>query len=272
MKAWSKSFFKPMKTKIILNLCLIFSFQAIISAQVFSPELSAKEKKAQAKQAKKEKQQQKYQDRDKPELTIVEIKPTPPLIEKPLVENKPANGSLFTENAVNGNLLNDFKARRVGDLVFVDVVETNTANVNSSANRSRDSGSLGGLGTLIGALPVAGAAAAETVVTALGTRKFEGKGTTQRTSNVRARITARVVEVLPNGDLRVEALKLVKINKETEQLAVTGIVRQNDLAADNSIETVLIGDLRVEFNGKGIASADNGPGWLFRLFEKISPF
>ena len=71
---------------------------------------------------------------------------------------------------------------------------------------------------------------------------------------------------------RIEAVKLVKINKETEQLAVTGIVRQNDLAGDNSIPTTYIGDLRVEFNGKGIASADNGPGWLWRLFDKINPF
>ena len=99
-----------------------------------------------------------------------------------------------------------------------------------------------------------------------------GKGSTQRSSNVRARITARVVEVLPNGDLRVEAVKLVKINKETEQIAVTGIIRRNDLAADNSVTTLEVGDLRVEFNGKGIASADNAPGWLARIFEKINPF
>ena len=58
---------------------------------------------------------------------------------------------------------------------------------------------------------------------------MNGNGSTQRNSDVRARITARVVEVLPNGDLRIEAVKLVRINKETEQVAVTGIVRPNDL-------------------------------------------
>ncbi len=102
--------------------------------------------------------------------------------------------------------------------------------------------------------------------------KFDGKGSTERSSNVTARITARVIEVLPNGDLRIQAVKMVKINKETEQLAVTGIVRKRDIAADNSIQTVAIGDLRVEFNGKGVASKDNAPGWLARLFDKISPF
>ena len=125
---------------------------------------------------------------------------------------------------------------------------------------------------LITALPINGAPVAGSIAGELGKREFEGKGSTGRTSSVRARITARVIEVYANGDLRIEAVKLVKINRETEKLAITGIVRPNDLASDNSIQTFFIGDLRVEFNGKGIASADNAPGWLYRLFDKISPF
>lgn len=213
----------------------------------------------------------KHKKRGEPKLTVVEVgeKPSIPTVAEVA---KPTNGSLFTDSSTNANLLRDFKARQVGDLVFVDVVETSSANVTSNAKRDRESGNLGGIVPLITALPVNGAAVAGSVTGELGRREFEGKGSTGRNSSVRARITARVVEVLANGDLRIEAIKLVKINKETEQIAVTGIVRPNDLASDNSIETFFIGDLRVEFNGKGIASADNAPGWLFRLFDKISPF
>jgi flagellar L-ring protein precursor FlgH len=206
-----------------------------------------------------------------PKLTIVEVTEKPPqivVVQPP----RPTNGSLFNETSQNANLLRDFKARQLGDLVFVDVVEVNSANVSSNAKRDRDSGNLGGLVPLVAGLPINGAAAVAPVMSELGKREFEGKGSTGRTSVVRSRITARVIEVLPNGDLRIEAVKMVKINKETEQLAVTGFVRQNDLAGDNSIPTTYIGDLRVEFNGKGIASADNGPGWLWRLFDKINPF
>lgn len=206
-----------------------------------------------------------------PKLTVVEVNETPPKIQV-YQPPRPTNGSLFTDGATNADLLSDFKARNTGDLVFVDVVEANTANVSSNASRERESGNLGGLVPLVAGLPINGAAAVAPVMGELGRREFEGRGTTGRTSIVRSRITARVVEVLPNGDLRIEAVKLVKINKETEQLAVTGIVRKNDLARDNSIPTTLVGDLRVEFNGKGIASADNGPGWLWRLFDKINPF
>ena len=222
-------------------------------------------------QAQAQDKNKKNKIKTQPELTVVKIEeaaPAAPHAETP----KPANGSLFSDGATSGNLFNDFKARRVGDLVFVDIVESSAATVESSANRSRDSGTSGGLTTVAGALPVPGAAIASTVIGALGKRKFEGSGTTQRTSDVRARITARVVEVLPNGDLRIQALKLVRINKETEQVAVTGIVRPSDLAADNSIQTVSVGDLRVELNGKGIASADNAPGWLSRMIDKVSPF
>ena len=216
-------------------------------------------------------EKKKSKPKGQPKLTVVEVtgqQPQVVVVQPP----RPTNGSLFTDGSVNGNLLRDFKARENGDLVFVDVVEANTANVTSNAKRDRDSGNLGGLVPLVAGLPINGAAVAAPVLGELGQRQFEGKGSTGRTSLVRSRITARVIEVLPNGDLRIEALKLVKINKETEQLAVTGIVRPNDLASDNSIPTTLVGDLRVEFNGKGIASADNGPGWFWRLFDKINPF
>lgn len=206
-----------------------------------------------------------------PKLSVVEISEPQPM-PQPVEAARPTNGSLYTENASNGNLLRDFKARQVGDLVFVDVVERSSANVSSNAKRDRESGNLGGIVPLINALPISGAPVASTVAGELGRREFEGKGSTARNSSVRARITARVVEVLANGDMRIEAVKVVKINKETEKLAMTGIVRASDLARDNSIETFFVGDLRVELNGKGIASADNAPGWLFRLFDKISPF
>ncbi len=222
-------------------------------------------------QDKKDKKDKKNKNKPEPELTVVKIEQPQPVIQMPEPQ-KPANGSLFTDNGLNGNLLIDFKARRVGDLVFVDIVESSEATVESGADRKRDSGTVGGIGTVAGALPVPGAAVAGVIVGALGKRNYSGGGSTQRTSEVRARITARVIEVLPNGDLRIEALKLVKINKETEQVAVTGIVRQTDLSADNAIQTLAIGDLRVEFNGKGVASKDNAPGWLFRLFDKVSPF
>lgn len=191
---------------------------------------------------------------------------------KPDSETPRPNGSLYSENALNGELLSDFRARRAGDLIFVDVIETSSASVSSGAKRSRESGNLGGLSSAIRNLPLNGAAATAGVLEAMGTRQYEGAGATQRSSRLQARVAARVIEVLPNGDLLIEARKQVRINREDELLRLSGLVRQRDVSADNSVPTTAVGNLSVELNGRGMASADNAPGWLFRLFEKISPF
>ena len=207
--------------------------------------------------------------KDEPSTQLLPYEPPPSL---PPAPPPAANGSLFSDTASGAFLLGDFKARQLGDLVFIDVIEESAATVSSNAKRSRDSGTLGGLTGAIGALPVAGAATTATVLGGMGNRKFEGQGTTGRTSSLNARVTARVIEVFPNGDMRVHAQKMVRINKEDELLSLSGIIRRRDLASDNSVPTTNVGDLHVTLNGKGVASADNAPGWLFRLFEKISPF
>lgn len=199
-----------------------------------------------------------------------------PVLQEPIPLSKPEptptpNGSLFSSEG-STSLVADFKARCVGDLVFVNVVEVAEANVTSGASRSRESGSIGGVTEAIGAIPFSGAAATAGAMGALGRRKYEGDGQTQRQSDLRARIAARVVQVLPNGDLRIVAEKMVKINKEDEKLMLTGIVRTRDLSGENAVPSTMVGELRVALNGKGVASADNQPGWLFRFLDKISPF
>lgn len=213
---------------------------------------------------KKKKRQAEEEARKAAALLVVESKPIP-------APKPPANGSLFSDNSPGTSLVTNFKAQRVGDLVFIDVVEISTATVSSGASRDRASSTAGVAGA-VAALPSPASAVVASTLTAMGQRKYEGKGSTQRQSAVRSRITARVVEVLPNGDLRIEASKLVKINKEDETLSLSGIVRQRDVSADNDIPSSLVGDLKLALNGKGVASADNQPGWLFRLIDKVSPF
>jgi flagellar L-ring protein precursor FlgH len=227
-----------------------------------------------AQAGEREKQPRRSAESKKPKSSSTEPE------ERPVVEpappspapSRPATGSLFSDSSPMGNLLSDFKAQRIGDLVFIDVVEESTSSVESTAKRSRDSGTLAGLVGLIGAMPLSGASTAATVASGLGVRKFEGKGESTRASSMTARIAARVIEVLPNGDLRVEAEKKVNLNREHEKMTLSGIVRRRDLTVRNTVQSTLVGDLRVALNGKGVASADSAPGWLFRLFEKIAPF
>lgn len=257
-------------TAFVLSGLFMMTLASPASAQLKFPWTKKKTAKTRAEEKQKAGKSTVREELEEPAAQYVQTPTDEATIAK--IQARPANGSLFTADASSTELLADFRARRVGDLVFVDVVEGSTASVSSSARRSRDSGTLGGLVTAAGALPAPGAAVIAGAAGALGNRKFEGKGNTERTSDLRSRIAARVVEVLPNGDLRIEALKSVKINQEAEKLLLAGIVRQRDLTNDNVVPTTAVGDLRVELNGKGVASADNAPGWLFRLFEKIAPF
>ncbi len=185
---------------------------------------------------------------------------------------KPDNGSLFSDSARNTEILIDLKPRQIGDIVFIDVAESNSASVSSSAKHSRESGSLGGALLAAAPVPPVYVAAAGGLTGALSSRKYDGKGSTERSSQLRARVAARVVEVMPNGDLRIEAEKRTKINKETEKLVLSGYVRTRDISNENAVASSSVADLKVTLNGKGIASTDNGPGWLIRLIEKYSPF
>lgn len=255
---------------IILTALTIATFDSSAAAQMKLPWTKKKGEKSRVEDKKKANKNAVKEASEEAQPQYVQTQPDEATIVK--MQARPANGSLFTADAQGTDLLGDFRARRIGDLVFVDVIEGSTASVSSNAKRQRDSGTLGGLVTAAGALPSPGAAVIAGAAGALGNRKFEGKGNTGRTSDLRSRIAARVIEVLPNGDLRIEALKTVRINQETEKLLLSGIVRQRDLTNDNVVPTTAVGDLRVELNGKGVASADNAPGWLFRLFEKITPF
>jgi flagellar L-ring protein precursor FlgH len=196
--------------------------------------------------------------------------PAPP--SPPAAVTYAGNGSLYSNATAGEGLFSDFKPRRVGDLVFVDVIETSAATVSSGANQARKAAGVAGVVGAAGTVPVPGAGLTAAALGDFANRKYDGSGSTERQSRLRARIAARVIEVLPNGDLRIEARKVVKINKEKEQLALSGVVRQRDVSPDNSISTTAVGDLSVELNGKGVASSGNAPGWLYRFFEKISPF
>lgn len=204
-----------------------------------------------------------------------QAEPPPPAAEAAVPQPAPArptNGSLFSDEGRNVDLYGDFKPHRIGDLVFIDVIESSAASVSSSANSSRESGTLGSAFLNSLQLPADLASGAGGVIGALGSRKFEGKGSTDRKTTLRARIAARVVGVMPNGDLKIEAAKSVKINKEEETLTLSGLVRPRDVSPDNAIASTSVAELHVQLNGKGVASANNGPGWLARFLEKISPF
>nr|MBP8975776.1 flagellar basal body L-ring protein FlgH [Bacteroidota bacterium] len=84
---------------------------------------------------------------------------------------------------------------------------------------------------------------------------------------LRAKLSARVDSVLPNGNLDIHGSRVILINNEKQTVTISGIVRPTDIQADNSVYSYNISDAVISFQGSGIVSRSQGPGWLTKFFH-----
>jgi len=160
------------------------------------------------------------------------------------------------------SLVSNIKARRVGDLITILITESSSAKSSAKTkadNKSETSGGPG-LGILNFIKPW------DMTVE----NKYKGDGDTQRKGNLQAEMTARIVEVLHNGDYRLEGTRMININGEKQLIEITGICRPRDIMPDNTILSTYISDAQIAYNGSGIVNDAAEPGvvtkvlnWLF---------
>ncbi len=184
----------------------------------------------------------------------------------------PANASLFSPDSPNLFLFRDQKARAVGDIVTIQVVETATA-TNSATTATQKKGDVSLSAPALGGLEKSGSPLNfANILQGAGGINFNGSGSTSRTGQLQAAISARIVEVAPNGDLRLEGNKEVAINGERQILTIRGVVRVKDVSPSNQVLSTSIADMAVLFNGKGVVADANKPGWLYKVLKVITPF
>ncbi len=181
---------------------------------------------------------------------------------------KPAKGSLFAPDSVA--MLEDERPRKVGDVVVIRVVESDSASHDASTRLSRDAEvSVGLSGALERLAPNAGLAQLFAANTG---SSLEGSGRFTRRGEVKAMLPVRVKGLLPNGDMYVEGTKVVVIGNEERQLYVSGIVRAADIGPDGSVPSTRVADADITYTGKGDATDQQQPGWLSRVLTYIWPF
>lgn len=93
------------------------------------------------------------------------------------------------------------------------------------------------------------------------------QGTATRNGNITTIISARIEDILPNGNLIIAAHKNLRVNDEDNEIVLTGIVRQNDVLADNSVDSSKIADMRIDVMGTGPVSAKATGGIMSRIFN-----
>lgn len=212
--------------------------------------------------------------------------PMPPVVpvqSYPEVDEPQKNpGSIFnTSNA--DTLFSDNRARRVGDIVTINVVESSQAKNKADTTTSKSSSNDYGVNAYFGQTsasanpfnpkgPFSGEVGAGGVFQTTSNNDLTGKGETKRENTVTATLAARVVRVMPGGVLQIEGARETRINDETQYMVVTGTIRARDIAADNSILSSQMADAHLAYYGKGVLADKQRPGWFTRLMDNAWPF
>lgn len=161
------------------------------------------------------------------------------------------------------SLYTDVKAHQVGDLltiqIFEDASAENQTNTETKKSNTTDISGGPGVGPL-DFIPLFG-------VSGQGKSDYKGEGSTDRATRLRARMTARVTGITPNGDLLIEGRRVVGVNDDKEALTLTGVVRPMDVAADNTVPSYVIADAQIIYNGRGPAGTGARPGLIIRLIN-----
>lgn len=182
----------------------------------------------------------------------------------------PSPGSLYAMGGSLGDLAMDFRATRVGDVVTVVVSEQASATAQGTTATKRASSASASVNSLFGPRS---AGALTNLADLSGQQQLAGQGSTSRQSTLTTTLSARVIKVLPSGNLILEGTKAVAINSESQLVSIRGIVRPIDIGPDNSIASNRVADLEVRINGKGVVNdAIHRPNMLYRLLLGILPF
>jgi flagellar L-ring protein precursor FlgH len=180
-------------------------------------------------------------------------------------------GSIWLAGSRLADAARDLKASQVDDVVTILVVENASAVAKGSTKTQRSSSTKNSVSALAGITKAAGPWANLAGVS--GDTTLNGEGATSRDIVISTTLTARVVAVLPNGAMLVEAAKDVGINSENQTITVRGVVRPADVAADNTVRSDRLAQLEVKVNGKGVVGdAIKRPFFLYRLLLGLLPF
>ncbi|MCU7893421.1 MAG: flagellar basal body L-ring protein FlgH [Candidatus Thiodiazotropha sp. (ex Ustalcina ferruginea)] len=176
----------------------------------------------------------------------------------------------------------DIRARRVGDLLTVNLVESTQANKSASTTTAKSSNNSITNPTLFGSpmqfnvpgfVPIANNKDAGLGFELASTHDFSGDGSASQSNALSGNITVSVIEVLPNRNLYVRGEKRIGINQGTEYVRVSGIVRPRDISPANTVASTRIADPTITYKGEGALADANSMGWLSRFFNSVlSPF
>ena len=218
-----------------------------------------------------------------PKLTAIQNPTAQPgyrPVNMPMPQIVPASyqpNSLFSNDA--RGFFKDQRAHKIGDILTVLVTIDDSAQISNTTARKRSSTNEAGVGGVLGSIfggvgggvPGLDVSADGTISTESGIAD-NGSGSVNRKETLETQVAAVVTQVLPNGNLVIEGRQEVRVNFEVRDLIVAGIVRPEDIHADNTIPSSKIAEARIAYGGRGQITDVQQPRYGQQIADAILPF
>lgn len=202
----------------------------------------------------------------------------PPGSQSPYLQGQmTANPSLWPDEGQGANLFTDFRAFQAMDVITILVNESSVGSKKTKTDTEGKFNILAGISSLFGVETKSWvsnneALKPESLIQAKTETKYEGEGETKREGAFKAQLSAVIMEVLPNGLMRIEGSKIVSVDSEEEVMVISGLVRNRDIDSLNRVESNRVANMRIDFYGRGVLAEQQAPGWGARLFKLVWPF
>lgn len=193
-----------------------------------------------------------------------------PAMPMPRAADVAPTGAIFRAGAAD-SLLSQNRNFQVGDVITVLLNEATQAARQQSTDLSRES-----TNTAIPQGITNRVAQSSSLLTGVNlnesTIESSGSGTANQRASLTGSVSVTVVEVLPNGSLVLRGEKQVTLSEGTEVIQVSGIVRANDVAPNNTVQSRRLANARFIYRGEGDTARAAAPGWGTRGLIRLWPF
>ncbi len=163
-------------------------------------------------------------------------------------------------------LFEDHTARRVGDILTVELNESTKSKKGASSQDSKDD-SVSVTAPILGLFGLGFLGKSDVKAELASTKAFKGKGSADQSNELNGAISVTVVEVLPNGNLKIRGEKRVTLNQGDEFIRLSGIVRPVDISPANTVLSDKIADATFMYTGEGALADSSNKGWVSRALN-----
>lgn len=182
--------------------------------------------------------------------------------------------SLWRDDAAR-SMFADRRARAVGDIVTIVVQENASTTKQNTTKTAKSTGLDAAINTFLyspGASGLLTKGGQMPAINLASKNTFDGGGSINNSERITARLAVRVVEVLPNGSLVLEGRRQTKFSGETTDAVLRGVVRIEDVTAQNTVMSFNVADASIQYLSKGVVSDSQRKGWFSKVWDKVTPF